>query len=376
MKPDLASPAEAARREAEALRNEPAHTPQARLDRVLGDASFIDAESLIVGLEDFNRERMQRIPSATEYPESPPWVEHILAVDRELQQLPGMSDRDLALYRSLGAFLSFRGYAAAKPAMTEKCRVAYLPESDHGQIHIKNVDDPATFWTARQGPPVSQAGTADFAEDGVGSGLHIDDEPDEICPLDARTMRPHYVEDVPGAIEFYTRYKVFWGGCNIVVHDRQKRSAAIEKCSRNFIEVFHPGPDGRSHCSGMACRDPESPQGRYQREKRQQYLTAFDQPTDGPDQTFWDACDRAEQMLAQGLQDFGAEASLDALLKLFLTPFPEGLCKDGIRLHPDQATIEYTLVTGCALIDEKRSLRWQRDPQTLKMPAGPEEFQF
>jgi hypothetical protein len=297
-------------------------------------------------------------------------------VDGELQQLLGISDREMALHRSLGDFLTFRGYAAAKPKTVEKCRVAYLPESDHGQIHVKNVDDPATFWKAGEPKPESLPCSEQLVEDGTGSGLHIDDEPEEIFPLNVRQMRPFYADDVPGAIQFYTRYKLFWGGGNVVLQDRQKRSAAIEKCSRNFIEVFQPGPDGQSHCSGMVCRDPNSPQGRYQRAKRLQYRKAFGLPDDGPDQTFWDACDRAERMLADGLQRLSRPPRLDHVLRMFLTPWPEGLNKSGAKLHPQQSEREYTLVTRCSLIDERKYLRWQRDPATLKMPAEPEVFTF
>ena len=66
----------------------------------------------------------------------------------------------------------------------------------------------------------------------------------------------------------------------------------------------------------MACRDANSPQAKYQKEKRDWYLAKFGQPTDGPDQTFWDACDRAETMLADGLKKLGKPASLDKLVKL------------------------------------------------------------
>lgn len=372
----LPNPREEAQRQADSLRDYPASHFQAHLKRILMDAPFVDADALVAGLEEFHQERMERIPSAAEYPESPAWVAHILAVDREFQQITGLSNREMALHRSLGAFLTFRGYAAARPVTAEKCRVAYLPESERGQIHIKNVDDPATCWKAVEPVPDFLTGAEDLSEDGSGSGLHLDDEPEEIFPLDVRAMRSYYANDVPGAIEFYARYKFFWGGGNVVIHDREKRSAAIEKCSHNFIEVFHPGPDGRSHCSGMVCRDPNSPQGRYQREKRQQYLRAFGLPDDGPDQLFWDACDRAERMLAECLESLAEEPKLDDVLKVFCTPWPEGLRKDGLKVHPDQADTEYTLVTRCSLIDEKKLLRWQRDPESLRMPAEPETIEF
>jgi hypothetical protein len=385
-----------ARQQAEQFRTNREYLLEAPLARVLNDSPFVDRESLLAGLVDFHRERMARVPSATKYPEMKPWVEHVVAVDREFRRLAGLTDSEMALHRSLGHYLTFRGFVnarpsaggagaaggsgrvpAAPPVQVERCRIVYLPDSDHGQMHIKNVDDPCTHWKELQPPPKEMPwGNPNVVQDGVGSGLHIDDEPEEIFPIDARSMMPHHADDVPGAVEFLTRYKPFWGGGNLVIRDRQKRSAAFEKCSYNFIEVFHPGPNGASHCSGMACRDPHSPQGKYQRAKRQQYLTLFGQPADGPDQAFWDACDRAERKLADGVQKLGRPAKSDQLIKLFTTPWPEGLNKAGAKLHPMMTVAEYTLLIHCGFLDEKRYLRWQRDPVTLEMQKQPDVYQF
>ena len=87
------------------------------LGRVLDDAPFIDREALLIGLEAFHVERMAKIPSATTYPEAQPWVDYMLAVDKELQALTGITTLQMAMFRSLGPYVTFRGYAVAKPAM-------------------------------------------------------------------------------------------------------------------------------------------------------------------------------------------------------------------------------------------------------------------
>jgi len=109
------------------------------INRVLTDAPFIERESLLAGLEAFHVERMEKIPSHTTYPEAQPWVDYVMAVDKELQALTGMTTRQLAMYRSLNHYLTFRGYSNAKPAMVEKCRIIYLPETDQGAFHIPRV---------------------------------------------------------------------------------------------------------------------------------------------------------------------------------------------------------------------------------------------
>jgi hypothetical protein len=373
----IPDPAETARREAEAI----ARNREARLvfplQRVLADAPYLDPDAILNGLVAYHREAMAKVPSFTRYPEARPWVDYVLAVDRELKALAGLSELELAVLRSLHNYLAFRGLGLAAPAGDEKCRVAYLPETDHGRLHIKNVDDPATHWKPEVAPrwEFVRKETPLFA-DGVGSGLHLDDEPAELFPLPVKAlMFREYADDVPSAVEFLTRYSPFWARANLLLHDTKKRSVAIEKCSYNFIEVFEPGADGRSHISGMTCRDPDSPQGRYQKAQREKYRRLYRQPLDGPDMAFWNGAKRFEDKLTAGLAGLGPAAKLDEAIRLFTTAWPEGLRKDGLRLHPQQGLIGYTLMSYAALPDEGRFLRWQRtaNPE-LAWPAAPESF--
>src|SRR5690606_26927385 len=137
---------------------------------------------------------------------------------------------ELALVQSLGDYVRWRGYRQAVKATslsTERCRVVHIAETDRGELHMKNVDDPATYWRPQPlgaSDPRTTFTRQKVVLDGVGSGLHIDDEPDEIFPLNAREMVFHYAEDVPGSVDFLTRYKLFWGGQNVVLFDDQKRS--------------------------------------------------------------------------------------------------------------------------------------------------------
>jgi len=349
----------AARREAEQLAHHGAMRIEGAVARVLGDCPFVDSATLLHGLETFHRERMSKIPSAETYPEAQPWIDYVLAVDTELQALMGFTDQQMAIYRSLNAYLTFRGYVQAKPAMVERCRIIYLPDSDQGEFHIKNVDDPLTFWQPSVDAPHHVSQVTGLQWDGVGSGMHMDDEPEEIFPLPYHDMTFTLCDDVPGAVQFLTRYYQFWGGQNIVLFDAQQRNVAIEKCSHNFIEVFTPGANGGSHCSGMACRDPHSPQAQYQQQKRLEYLQKFQQPLDGADMTFWQACDRAEAMLGNLMKQ--PNPTVAEIVALFTTPWPHGLCKTGAKLHPEQSCGEYTLVTHYELYGKGQAVRYQRD---------------
>ncbi|MHB9106722.1 MAG: hypothetical protein ACYDCO_06680 [Armatimonadota bacterium] len=366
-------PMAAARAQADVILRAPKQYLDRPLERVLDDCPFIDGRTLLAGLEAFHVERMAKIPSATKYPEAQPWVDYVLATDKELVALTGMTTLQLATLRSLGAFTTFRGYAQAKPAMVERCRIIYLPDTDQGEFHIKNVDDPLLFWKPTTSVPTSAPKVTHLMWDGVGSGMHIDDEPEEIFPLPYHAMTMANCDDVPGAVQFLTRYSPFWGGQNIVLYDAQQRNVAIEKCSHNFIEVFQPGPNGGSHCSGMACRNPQSPQAQYQAQKRLQYIDMFNQPRDNADMTFWHACDVAEQMLGDLMKK--PKPTVAEIFQLFTTPWPKGLNKIGAKLHPEQACGEYTLVTHAELYDKKQYVRWQRDAFG-NYPCVPEVYQF
>ncbi|MBI2193839.1 MAG: hypothetical protein HYU36_17825 [Planctomycetes bacterium] len=381
MSQSMPDPREAARVEAERIRTNRDQFVYHPLERVMKDAPWVDRESLVAGLEAFHRERMARVPSPARFPEAKPWVEHVRAHEHELRRLAELNDREVALYRSLHHYLAFRGFAQARPvlATAEKCRVAYVPETDQGALHIKNVDDPPTFWKRDKPLPPRVAeywwDKQEWAMDGVGSGLHIDDEPEEIFPLPVLTMVGHYANDVPSVVDFLRRYSPFWGGSNNLVYDKKRRSVAIEKCSFNGIEVYEPGPDGQSHISGMACRDPKSSLGRYQTAKRDRYRALFKLPEDGPDSCFWKACDRAEQKLSSTLKRLGRRPRVEEVTRLFVTPWPDGLCKCGSKFHPNQGYLEYTLITIAHLLDRRRSLRWQRNDDDLGWPSEPEVSQ-
>lgn len=361
-------------------------------ERVIADTPWADPDVLFSGFLDYHHERLSRIPSPEKYPEARPWVEHRLAVEQELIAA-GLSDWDRAVLGGLNDYLSFRGYrmAAKKrrsrssggfaPNTIEKCRVAYLPETDEGAVFIKNADDPATFWrkdrtgdSFRQGLPTLWQSVRVA---GVGSGLHLDLEPEEIFPLPILQMRDQLCDDLPSTLEFLTRYSDFHSGYNFIVFDNKKRSVAVEKCSRSHIEVFEPAVEGRSFVSGMVCRDSNSPQARHQRAMREEYIELSGSRWDAKESfevAFWEACDLAERILADFLND-PKPVTADALLNLFITPFPRGLRKDGAKFHPNQPYIEYTLITYMALIDNRRAYRFQcDDPPGLEWPEEPEVY--
>ena len=372
-------PAEVAAQQAEAIAANRFKLIDGPVQRVLRDSPMVNRDDLLAGLEAFHAERMAKIPSATRYPESPPWVEHTLAVDRELKQRAGLSALELAIYRSLHHYLTFRGFARCEPVLTEKCRIAYVPETDHGSAHIKNVDDPPEYHRfSKTGATRSKPAWRDecITMDGVGSGLHMDEEPEELFPLEPRLMMRHYAQDTPGAVEFLSRYGQFWGRANIIIYDRQRRSVTIEKCAYTQMHVWEPDEHGRSYVSGMTCRDPETPIGKHQQRMRDAYAARFGLPDDGSDRAFWAACRKFDAKLREGIAALGHPAKLSDLVDLFIKPWPEGLNKEGTQYHPQQPLTAYTLEVHMQLHDQRKYRWWVRDPETLASRAGPDEYHY
>jgi hypothetical protein len=371
MKPALPDPRAKAKEEAERILNARDEFLTGSLERTLKDSPFAKRDDLLSGLTDFHQERMSRIPDSNQYPHSKAWTDYVLEVDSELQDLAKLSDQEMALYRSLGAYLTFRGFARFRLTSTERCRVAYIPDTDKGRMHIRNVDDPIRFWKPQ--PPMEKSilDVPPLFWDGVGNGMHIDDEPEEIFPLPVPLMCMSECKDVPTAVEFLKRYLPFWGAQNIVLRDDQGNSVSIEKASHNFIEVFEPEPGRPSFISGNFCR--ESPQAEHLERKRNEYVDLFGLPENGTDKAFWQACTRANDKLATLMNE--TEINVDDVLKLFQRPWPEGLNKGGVRYHPDQTgDEEYTLITCAMLLDAKAVYKWQRDTEG-RYPEQPEVVQ-
>jgi hypothetical protein len=369
---------QAARQEADQIHSQPAALLEG-LDRVLADCPQLDRRAVVAGTVAFHRQRMARLPSPSRYPDAGPWIAHVLEVDRLVLELTGMGEEAMAIRRSLREYLAFRGFRdlgramAPTPAGDERCRVAFIPDTDRGTLHIKNLDDPITHWRPR--PPMVNFVEPPLTWDGVGSGLHMDDEPAELFPLPVKAMCLAMCGDVPGAVQFLERYRDFWGRANVVLYDRARRSVAVEKCSYNHIAVFPADARGRSHVSGMVCRDPQSAIGRCQAQRREEYRRLFGLPADGPDASFWAGADRMESKLRE-LMDRPHTLSAQDVIQLFLTPRPRGLNKCGEKLHPDERSTAYTLATTAIALDQGEIRRWQRDPVSRRYPEEPETYQF
>jgi hypothetical protein len=356
------------------------------LDGLFAETPWVPRREVEASLVAYHRDAMSRIPSATRYPEAQPFVEQVRQYEKELRRLANLDDLGAATVMSLYKFLLFRGrrrFGLRRPAQqVERCRILLHVETDRGPFLIKNVDNPATNW--KPSPPLPPRLPAEeywwdqveWVADGTGSGLHLEDEPEEIFPLPVFPLASELAHDTPGVVEFFRRYSPFFASANLLVYDRQLRMAAIEKTSHNHCEVFPPEDGSWAHISGMVCRDPASPQSRYQQACREEYRRLYALPADGPDATFWECSSELDRRLVEGVRRLGNRPKVKDLIELFWAPYPDGLCKGGHRFHKDQGGTVYTLWTYAHLIAERKYLRWQRGADVTVWPREPEVCRF
>jgi hypothetical protein len=64
------------------------------------------------------------------------------------------------------------------------------------------------------------------------------------------------------------------------------------------------------------------------------------------------------------------------VIRLFTTQWPEGLNKAGLRIHPEQGLVGYTLRIQAYFLRSRQFLRWQRSQDGKTFPTQPEVYQF
>ena len=328
---------------------------------------------------DFHRERLESVPDLARYPELRGYADLLRQEERALHD-GGADDVVIALSKSLHFWRGTRlqeetGKAWYAQAMPEKCRILFCADSDRGALHLKNVDDPLLYFTPA--PPVAPGEKWPFEHDehplvfdGVGSGLHIDEIPPEIFPVDVRTLCREHCRAVQDATEFMVRYNYFWGSQNLLVHDNAGNSVAFEK---TWCRVATRGPNaqGINFISGMGSLDPEL--STFQRGQRQKYLdqigASWEDSTDG---CFFTSCENKWKNMARYVDELSLNPTWENAKQLMEQRDPDGpMCLTGQKCHPDQTFVGYTQKMDIYEMDTKRLHRrqWRGDvPVYLDSP--------
>lgn len=343
--------------------------------RCLARACGRPSQEVIAQVCAYHRERLDAVPSLTTYPELRGYRDRLDARARGYRDA-GVDDVTLALMTTLSFWRETRllqetgrGYEALP--QPEKCRVVYVPHSDVGAIRAKNLDDQIAYYQPE--PPVAPGTPWPYPHplvfDGVGSGLHIDEIPPEIFPVEPHGLCQELCTTVDEAVDFMVRYNYFWTGQNVLLHDFHGNSAVFEK-TRCRVAVHLPDADGISYTSGMGVRDPEI--SAFQQRQRQLWLDQNGWDWNSPDACFFKCVQATWENMQRYMAELRMNPTFDNVKQLLeQRPTTGPLCFTGARTHPDDPLVAYTLRISIWLLDRKQLHRRQwRDnlPSYLDTP--------
>ena len=346
--------------------------------RETADALGGTEEEVVGRVAAFHQERLDAVPDLTRYPELRGERDLLLERYRGMADA-GLSEDMIALAESLVFWQDYRlpveeGRSfyrlATERKLSERCRVVYIPESDRGGLHAKNIDAPLMGWVPQ--PPTTSPGPWPYPPlmlDGAGSGLHIDEIPPEIFPADALVLCPKHCTTASEATDFLIRYCYFWGGSNRLVHDDKGNSTAFEKTSRCRVATRGPDRNGINYVTGMGAVDQELAE--FIDRQRELYLRETEQDDDCYEATYWRRCKGQFRSMARYMEELSQNPTTEKLIEVLVKRDPDGpLCKAGIPCHPDEATPEATLLQRVMFLDEKKVMlrQWRGDTPVWEDP--------
>jgi len=337
-------------------------------------------EKLVAEVRQYHQERLDAVPDFTRYPELRGYRDLLMEEHRGMRDA-GADDDAIALSRTLHFWRDTRllqqtGRGWHAPVMPEKCRVLYVPETEDGAIHAKNVDDPLTYWKPRAPYPKNAAWpwTHPLRFDGVGSGLHVDEIPLEIFPVNPHELCLEHCTTVEAATEFMVRYNYFWSSQNLLIHDHHGNSMAFEK-TRCRVATRKPNAKGINFINGMGALDPEICE--HQRRMRAKHLEQTGQGPDSIEARYFQFCEKKWENMTRYVEQLTQDPTVEGVRSLMEQRDPGGpMCLTGKKVHPDEKVTACTLVMDLWFMDKKKLHRrqWRGD-----MPAyldRPEIVQF
>ena len=222
---------------------------------------LLAGHDILQEIYDLDCERMANPPDPYKYPETKGLPDLVREERRAFQQTTGYSNMEMAYNYTWHFYITRRvqtRYIGMAPPPGE-CSAAYIRNStEGGPLYGRNWDTGISDWVNRLlvPPRVAADGKRVMWMKGVSFSIFLDEEPEEIFPVDPLALLPaDCTEHVEDAVEFLTRYRDFWGPVNCILVDKNHDSVAIEKANVR-LGVRH-ADDGASCVSALACLHPE-----------------------------------------------------------------------------------------------------------------------
>ncbi len=335
----------------------------AEVTRKLGDMFLRHLEQHLAGvpraevvrrLQTSNLQRLNAVPGLSRYPELRGMRDLVDAMWRGWRDGAKLNDAQWAAYCD-GNFY-FHRYVSSGKAGPLGCSYIFFPTSDRGPILANNLDSSPT---EPFGPPAWPAISEHLILGSVSSGVFLDEESPELFPAPVYKLVGRYCRNTDEAVELLARYNYFWGPCNLLVVDRNKNVAMIEK-SACRIGVRY-SIDGFGFITAMTAQEPSMKT--YLQDRRTASILARNLPKENSDAAYWKAQDRRAQLMNELLDEARKNPTVETLRRFiqFRSPARGNVCGNGEILFPGGPESEYTLRTTIWLLREGRAMWWARE---------------
>ena len=303
-------------------------------------------------LAGFNQKRLDAAPDCATYPELRGMRELIAAQWRGTKDGAGLDDAQAAVMADSQYYLKRYVYAARNAA---QCSTIFFPTSDHGPLWGVNLD---TSPDEPYGPPEWPAVNEHLLLGGVSSGVYLDEESPEIFPAPVFRLVGRYCRTADEAVELLSRYNHFWGPGNLLVADRGRGVAMIEKSACRI--GVRRSPDGFAFITAMTAQHPDM--NAFLADRRAASLVHRGLPDPCADTRYWDAQDNRRSIMDRLLDEAREEPTLGGMRAMLQYRGEDGVvCDNGDVLFPGDPPIEHTIRTHIVCLAEARSLWWSRD---------------
>ncbi|MCM8828251.1 MAG: hypothetical protein NC902_03055 [Candidatus Omnitrophica bacterium] len=328
-------------------------------------------------LIEYSNKRINAPVDLKKYVELRGMKELILAEWKGIKDGAGIDDGELAIYTN-GFHFYHRIIATGKlgkmDGFSQKagCSYIFFPHSDYGPLLANNLD---TSPEEPFGPPEWPALNEHLIIGTVSSGVFLDEEPEEIFPAPVFRIVARYCRNAAEAAEMLEKYNQFWGPCNAIVVDRDKRCAMIEKSSCRIGVRW--SKDGFGFITAMTAEHPEM--NAYLNDRRQASLKARNLKPGNCDEIYWQKQDSRRKLMNTLLEKARENPTLKTMRKFiqFRDPEKGNVCGNGEIYAPGCPQSEYTVRTIIWLLKEGRALWWarQKDKPSFENPMPEVKFE-
>lgn len=334
-----------------------------------------DYDAAARGLRAFHAERLNAVPDLNTYPELRGMRELVQAEQRGIAEAAELDETLAAAYFSGHAY--FHRFIAAAPAPgataagQANCSCIFFPVSDRGPLFANNLDS-----SPREafGPPTWPAGNEHLIIGGVSSGIYMDERSPEVFPAPVFRLVDRYCRTSSEAVDMLTRYNFFWGPQNLLVADRKRQAAMIEKSACRIGVRW--SPDGFAFITAMTAEEPGM--NAFLADRRAASVKARGLRPGNADEVYWAKQDARRQLMNELLDEARKAPTFEAMRRFiqFRDSVRGNVCGFGEKYLPDGPESEFTLRTIIWELRQGRAHWWAQEDgrPSWENPKAPVTF--